>query len=132
MDLEILKIASDTKNHKVLKDCSHFAKFKNPLCGDKMNVSLLVKDDKIADFAYECKSCIYCQASASILSKIAINKSIEKLNEIITFANNFYENTSQKFPKDWKIFEKLFNKKNYSRKECLLLPFKTLAKALKS
>ena len=37
MDLEILKIASDTKNHKVLKDSSHFAKFKNPLCGDEMN-----------------------------------------------------------------------------------------------
>ena len=28
MDLEILKIASDTRNHKVLKDSSHFAKFK--------------------------------------------------------------------------------------------------------
>ena len=51
MDLEILKIASDTRNHKVLKDSSHFAKFKNPLCGDEMNVSLMVKDDKITDFA---------------------------------------------------------------------------------
>jgi len=39
MDLEILKIASDTRNHKVLKDSSHFAKFKNPLCGDEMNVN---------------------------------------------------------------------------------------------
>ena len=62
MDLEILKIASDTKNHKFLKDSSHFAKFKNPLCGDEMNVSLMVKGEKITDFAYECKSCIYCQA----------------------------------------------------------------------
>ena len=58
MDLEILKIASDTRNHKVLKDSSHFAKFKNPLCGDEMNVSLMVKGEKITDFAYECKSCI--------------------------------------------------------------------------
>ena len=55
MDLEILKIASDTRNHKVLKDSSHFAKFKNPLCGDEMNVSLMVKGEKITDFAYECK-----------------------------------------------------------------------------
>ena len=46
--------------------------------------------------------------------------------------SNFFENTSSKFPKEWKIFEKLFNEKNISRKECLLLPFKTLAKALKS
>ena len=49
MDLEILKIASDTKNHKVLKESSHFAKFKNPLCGDEMNVSLMVKGEKITD-----------------------------------------------------------------------------------
>ena len=132
MDLEILKIASDTKNHRVLKNCSHFAKFKNPLCGDKMNVSLIVKEDKITDFAYECKSCVYCQASASILSKTSINKSIKKIKEIITIAIDFFENASEKFPKEWKILEKLFNKKNISRKECLLLPFKTLAKALKS
>ena len=132
MDLEILKIASDTKNHRVLKNCSHFAKFKNPLCGDKMNVSLIVKEDKITDFAYECKSCVYCQASASILSKTSINKSIKKIKEIITIANNFFENASEKFPREWKILEKLFNKKNISRKECLLLPFKTLEKALKS
>ena len=132
MDLEILKIASDTRNHKVLKDSSHFAKFKNPLCGDEMNVSLMVKGEKITDFAYECKSCIYCQASASVLSKTSINKSIEKKIEITTFVSNFFENTSSKFPKEWKIFEKLFNEKNISRKECLLLPFKTLAKALKS
>ena len=123
MDLEILKIASDTKNHKVLKECSHSAKFKNPLCGDEMKVSIKVKDDKIADFAYECKSCIYCQASASVLSKSSINKSIEKINEITTFATNFFENTSSKFPKDWKIFEKLFNKKISQEKSvfCCLL-----------
>ena len=34
------------------------------------------------------------------------------------------------FPKEWLVFNKIFNKKNFVRKECLLLPFKTLAKAL--
>ena len=132
MDLEILKIASDTKNHKVLKDRSHFAKFKNPLCGDEMNISLIVKGGKIADFAYECKSCIYCQASASLLSKICINNQKEKINDLCDMAELYFNDDVEKFPKEWKILQKLFNKKNISRKECLLLPFKTLAKALKS
>ena len=44
----------------------------------------------------------------------------------------FFEDTSSKFPKEWIAFEKLFKEKNISRKECLLLPFKTLAKALRS
>ena len=132
MDLEILKIASDTKNHKVLKDSSHFAKFKNPLCGDEMNVSLMVKGEKITDFAYECKSCIYCQASASLLSRSSINKSIKTVMEFVASIDSSFNNNKTKFPKEWKKLEILFNKKNISRKECILLPFKTLEKALKT
>ena len=132
MDLEILKIASGTENHKVLTDCTHSSKGKNPLCGDEMKISLEVKNNKVLDFAYQCKSCIYCQASASVLSKFSINKSLEKITEITTFVGEFFQNTNVKFPQEWKQFEKLFKKKNISRKECILLPFKTLAKALKS
>ena len=47
-------------------------------------------------------------------------------------AENFFENKDNSFSKKWTVFNKIFNKKNVSRKECLLLPFKTLAKALKS
>jgi len=132
MDLEILKIASDTENHKVLTDCTHSSKGKNPLCGDEMKISLEVKNNKVLDFAYQCKTCIYCQASASVLSKFSINKSLEKITEITTFVGEFFQNTNVKFPRELKQFEKLFKKKNISRKECILLPFKTLAKALKS
>jgi nitrogen fixation NifU-like protein len=132
MDLEILKIASDTENHKFLKNCTHSSKGKNPLCGDEMKISLKVKNNEIIDFAYQCKSCIYCQASASILSKFSINKSLEKITEITDFLREYFQNTNVKFPQEWKQFEKLFKEKNISRKECILLPFKTLAKALKS
>ncbi len=132
MDLEILKIASDTENHKVLTDCTHSSKGKNPLCGDEMKISLEVKNNKVLDFAYQCKTCIYCQASASVLSKFSINKSLEKITEIIAFVDEFFQTTNIKFPREWKQFEKLFKKNNISRKECILLPFKTLAKALKS
>ena len=42
MDLEILKIASDTKNHKVIDDYTHISKQKNHLCGDEMQISLKI------------------------------------------------------------------------------------------
>ena len=132
MDLEILKIASNTENHKILDNFSHSSKQKNPLCGDEMLISLKVSNNKILDFAYQCKSCIYCQASVSILSRVSINNSIDKIKELINFTETFFSNNKNTFPKEWKIFNKLFNKKNVSRKECLMLPFKTLAKALKS
>ena len=132
MDLEILKIASNTENHKILDNFSHSSKQKNPLCGDEMLISLKVSNNKILDFAYQCKSCIYCQASVSILSRVSINNTIDKIKKLVNFTETFFSNNKNTFPKEWKIFNKLFNKKNVSRKECLMLPFKTLAKALKS
>jgi nitrogen fixation NifU-like protein len=132
MDLEILKIASDTINHKKLDDCTHKSKQKNSICGDEMEVGVKISENQILDFAYQCKSCIYCQASASVLSKFSINNTINNINEIITFVDVFFESNNAKFPKEWKKLEILFNKKNISRKECILLPFKTLAKALKT
>ncbi len=132
MDLEILKIASNSENHKILTNFSHSSKQKNPLCGDEMQISLKISNNKILDFAYQCKSCIYCQASASVLSRVSINNTIDKIRELVSFAETFFSNNKNTFPKEWKIFNKLFNKKNISRKECLMLPFETLAKALKS
>jgi|TARA_B110001454_G_scaffold141170_1_gene131100 nitrogen fixation NifU-like protein len=132
MDLEILKIASNTENHKILTNFSHSSKQKNPLCGDEMLISLKISNNKILDFAYQCKSCIYCQASVSILSRVSINNTIDKIKKLVNFTETFFSNNKNTFPKEWKIFNKLFNKKNVSRKECLMLPFKTLAKALKS
>ena len=131
MDLEILQIAADTKNNKDIKNFTHKSKYKSKMCGDEIEISLIVKDQKILDMGYQCKSCIYCQASASLLSKLSINKSLIKINELIEFVNIFFKNTNLKFNKEWKPFEKLFDKKNISRKECILLPFKTVTKALK-
>ena len=46
MDLEILKIASYTDNNKIIKGHTHISKQKNPLCGDEMEISLRIKDEK--------------------------------------------------------------------------------------
>ena len=67
MDLKILEIASNTENHKVVKNHTHSSKNKNPICGDEMEISLLVKNDLIEDIGYQCKSCVYCQASVCLL-----------------------------------------------------------------
>ena len=80
MDLEILNIASDTENNRNLKNHTHYSKLKNSLCGDEIKIKLIIKDDKIVDFGYQGNSCIYCQASASLLSKISINNKKSKFN----------------------------------------------------
>ena len=132
MNLEVLKIASNIDNQKILNRYTHHSKHKNPICGDEIQISLNVKKGKIVDFGYQSKSCIYCQASISLLSRKSINKKISNIKELLNIAENFYKKEKSSFPKKWSLFNKIFNKKNISRKECLLLPFKTLEKALDS
>ena len=132
MNLEILKIASNTDNHKVLNNYTHHSKLKNPICGDEMQISVKVVKNNIVDFGYQCKSCIYCQASVSLLSRISINKTILHIKNLLKISETFFEKKNTTLTKEWSEFNKIFNRQNVSRKECLLLPFKTLAKALKS
>ena len=132
MNLEILKIASDTINHKKLDDCTHKSKHKNHLCGDVIEVGIKISKNKILDFAYQCKSCIYCQASASLLSRNVKNKTISKIQFLLKEADNLFKNKKIHLNKDWKSFLKIMNKSNILRKECLLLPIKATLKALKN
>ena len=135
MDLKILEIASNTENHKVIKNHTHQSKNKNPLCGDEMEISLIVKNNIVEDMGYQCKSCIYCQASVSLLSRWVIQASIKKISEFVLnyelFFNESYDQLKKVNIKDINDFKKIMNPENVSRKECLLLPFKTLSKALK-
>ena len=127
MDLEIIKIAEDTNNHKDVKNHTHCSKLKNHLCGDEIQIKLIVKKNKIVEFGYEGKSCVYCQAAASLLSKVSIDKEVMKINELCDDSKTFFEGNSKIMDK-WKIMRKLFKEKNQSRKECILLPFKAVKK----
>ena len=130
MDLEILKIASNTENYKILKEHTHKSKNKNPICGDEMEISLFIENNKVIDMGYQCKSCVYCQASVSLLSQNIKNKNLDEIKEFIIICEKIFDNAKINLEKKWKSFKELFDKKNKSRKECLLLPLRTVSKAL--
>ena len=131
MDLNIIKIASDTSNNKVIKHYTDIAKQKNPLCGDHIEIKLNIYEYQIIDFAYQTKSCVFCQASASMLSKKTIKKDIISTKKFLMIAEKLFENDKISLNSDWKTLKIIFNKKNLSRKECLLLPIRALLKIIK-
>ena len=131
MDLRILEIASHTENNKIIENFTHKSKNKNPLCGDEMEISLIVKNDIIKDIGYQCKSCVYCQASVSLLSRKLKNKKIEEIKSFITNGEKLFDDAKVAIEKHWKDFKEILDKKNLARKECLLLPLRTVLKALK-
>ena len=129
IDKEIIKIASNTENHGALDGHTHFSKLKNVICGDEMKVYLIIKNDKVINFKYECESCIYCQASVSLLSRKAKNQSTKDIKDFASQAKNSFSNKVS-FNKDWKDFNKIMNNNNIARKECLLLPINAAVDAL--
>ena len=128
MDLEVLKIAANTDNNRNIENRTHVSKLKNSLCGDEMQVELILKNEKILDFGYQGKSCVYCQASASLLSKISINNQKEKLNDLCDKAELYFDDNIKITEKEWVSLKKLIKKENVNKKDCILLPFKTLKK----
>ncbi|MEK9874545.1 MAG: iron-sulfur cluster assembly scaffold protein [Pelagibacteraceae bacterium] len=131
MDLRILEIAANTENNKILKNPTHKSKNKNPICGDEMEISLNVKNEVVEDIGYQCKSCVYCQASVSLLSRKIKHKKIQEIKDFISVAESFFTDTKTNIEKHWNDFKEILDKKNISRKECLLLPLRTVLKALK-
>ena len=132
MDLRILEIAAHTENNKVVENYTHKSKHKNPLCGDEMEISLIVKEDIVKDMGYQCKSCVYCQASVSLLSRKIKEKKVDDVKKFIKVGEQLFEDAKVSMEKHWKDFKEILDKKNIARKECLLLPLRTVLKALKT
>ena len=128
MNLEILKIASNTKNFKDIKKFTHYSKSKNPLCGDEIHIKLVINNQKIIDFGYQGKSCVYCQATASLLSNKLLNYKTVKIRDLCNYANSYFSENHKNLNKEWKFLSKLLSQKNSHRQQCILLPFNALKK----
>ena len=128
MDLDIIKIAADTSNNKILEDYTHKSKYKNKTCGDYIEIRLEIKKNQIKNIGYQTKSCVYCQASTNLVTKTLIKKTKNKLNYLLDNLVDYFEDEIKPLPKDLIKFKQLFNKKNISRKNCVIMPLIALKK----
>ena len=79
---------------------------------------------------YETESCIFCQASASLLSNIIKKSNIENLREDVNEINTIHKNKKIILKRKYKPFRKLFQQKYKERFQCILLPFNALLKVV--
>ena len=86
---EIIKLASNTSNSGLENVYSHRVTLKNTLCGDKITLEILCNEKKINSMKYETVSCIYCEASASLLSQKITKLKIKDIkNDFETLKKN--------------------------------------------
>ena len=129
---EIIKIASNTSYVGLKNDYTYKSSKKNSMCGDLIKVELVVKKSKINSMRYETESCIYCNASASLMANqirgLKVRKAKKDLNKLRSFSVDL---KSFKIPNKFKKFQSLFKKTNINRLNCIFLPLDAVLKALK-
>jgi len=123
---QIIKIASDTSNYGIKKKSNYIATSKNKICGDKITVEVEISNNIIKKMYYETESCIFCQASASLLSKIIKGKSIK---ELFLFVDDIKKKKII-LKKEYQPFKSLLQLKHKERINCVKLPFNALLKAI--
>ena len=128
---EIIRIASNTSNVGLKNVYSHKISLKNKLCGDKITLELIVLKKKILSMKYETESCVYCEASASLLSKKIKKFNIQSIKNEFRNLKNISKNKDLRIPQKFADFNKLFKSDNFNRYNCIFLPFDAVIKALK-
>jgi len=127
----IFNQALNTSNVGLKNIYSHKATIKNSLCGDKITLELITKNRKIFSMKYETDSCLFCEASASLLSKKIKNLSIKDIKQDFKELKKICNDDKKDLPKKFSDFKQLFNSDNYNRFKCIFLPFDAVLKALK-
>ena len=129
---EIIKIASNTSYVGLKKNYTYKSSKKNSMCGDLIKIELVVKKLKINSMRYETESCIYCNASASLIAKqirgLSISRAKKDLNKLRSFSMDL---KSFQIPSKFKKFHSLFKQTNTNRLNCIFLPLDAVLKALK-
>lgn len=72
----ILDHYRNPRNYGNLKDATHTAETNNPVCGDKLQMDIIVKNDIIEDVRFSGAGCAISQASASLLTETIKKKPV--------------------------------------------------------
>ena len=129
---DIIKIASNTSNVGLTNKYTYRSTKKNSMCGDIIRIELITKNSKIYSMKYEAESCVYCEASASLLARKIKNLPVSMIKkELNKFKDAFSKDINFIFSKKFMDFKFLINKNNKKRSNCILLPIEAVLKAFK-
>ena len=131
IDEKIIKLALNTKNVGLKNNYSHKISLKNSLCGDKITLEIIINKNKINSMKYETESCLYCEASASLLSSKIKDFNLIDIKDEFNLLKKILKKKNIKIPKKYSDFRRLLNSDNFNRFNCIFLPFDAVLKALK-
>lgn len=84
----ILDHGKNPRNIGELPDADHVADGHNPLCGDRLHLTVKVENGVITDVKFTGSGCAISMASASVLTEVVLGKTIEDVHELF---NRFHD-----------------------------------------
>ena len=78
------------RNVGVIDDADGIGEVGNPLCGDMMTIYLKIAEDRIADIKFQTFGCGSAIAVSSMLTEIAMGKTLEDAKKITKPKSNFF------------------------------------------
>jgi len=102
----------------------------NPLCGDRVVLDLIRSDGKVAAIGHEVKGCLLCEAAAATIAEFGRDRSPAELKAMSAAIHAMMKDGTPA-PEPFAalaVFTPVHGAK--SRRDCVLLPFEALGKAL--
>ena len=129
----ILEHNKKPRNFGKLEPCTHHAHGLNPLCGDDIEVSLVVEDGVVVDLKFQGHGCAISQASSSLMTVNVKGKPVEEVERMVEqfremIRGNLDPATDPHILGKLTLFQGV--KDLPSRVKCAVLPWATLHSAL--
>jgi nitrogen fixation NifU-like protein len=93
----VMEHFSNPRNIGEIEDADGVGEVGNPVCGDMMSFYIKVEDDKISDIKYKTFGCVAAIAVSSIVSEMAMGKT---LNEVKTITKQSVDKSLDGLPKE--------------------------------
>lgn len=68
--------------HGCLKSPDAQATLHNPLCGDRVQLTVAIKDGRISEMGFSGHGCSISQASASMMSELCVGKTLDEIKKL--------------------------------------------------
>jgi nitrogen fixation NifU-like protein len=112
---DLLKRFKKPANYGVIDDANAVSEEADYSCGDKVKIYLKFENGKIVNAMFTSEACLFCNASASLITDLVKGKSVEEVSKLGE------SDILRVFKADHKS----------PRYRCIVLPLKALRKALK-
>jgi nitrogen fixation NifU-like protein len=120
------------RNFHEIEHPSHSAKGHNPLCGDKIDIYLTIKDDIITEVSFMGSGCAISKASSSLMTETLLGKTVAEAQKLFDLVHRMITSGKTDVEGIGKLAVLSGVYKFPARVKCAILPWHTMKNALKN